>query len=58
MMFAPTRRLPLSGQQFSEIINLSRGAGGRRPIPRQALANRYGVSLEDICRIINAAEAE
>lgn len=52
VFFGSARRPSLTSAQLTEIINLASGAGGVRPIPRQALANRYGVALEDINRIL------
>lgn len=52
VFFGSARRPGLTSDQMLEIIKLARGAGGVRPIPRQAIANRYGVALEDINRIL------
>lgn len=51
--YAGSRRLGLTPLQHMEIKDLARGAGGARPMPKQSLANRYGVSMEDISRIVS-----
>lgn len=58
VFFGSARRPGLTSDQMIEIIRAATGAGGVRPIPRQALANRYGVALEDINRILAPAPAK
>jgi len=52
--FTTSRRVVLSPIDVINIKDAHRGVGGLRPVGVQVLANRYGVSMQDIRHIVQS----